>query len=143
MALKLMYITNDPRVAEIADQAGVDRIFVDLETVGVDENAEVAEFIMCSEHECFPALTFFDLTVAEDGEYTVVLVSDLSGKCHTASSGNTKTERTGCHINTGSVLHIGVTLKIAVCLTESLKILLGNKALSCKSSVKTGCGVTL
>lgn len=31
MALKLMYITNEPDVAAIADQAGVDRIFVDLE----------------------------------------------------------------------------------------------------------------
>ena len=35
--LKLMYITNDPRVAEIADQAGVDRIFVDLETIGKEQ----------------------------------------------------------------------------------------------------------
>ena len=32
--LKLMYISNDPQVAEIAEHAGVDRIFVDLETVG-------------------------------------------------------------------------------------------------------------
>ncbi len=34
MPLKLMYITNNPFVAEIADRNGVDRIFVDLETVG-------------------------------------------------------------------------------------------------------------
>ena len=32
--IKLMYITNDPRVAALADSAGVDRIFVDLESVG-------------------------------------------------------------------------------------------------------------
>lgn len=32
--LKLMYISNDPQVAVIAEHAGVDRIFVDLETVG-------------------------------------------------------------------------------------------------------------
>jgi len=32
--LKLMYITNEPEVARIAEDAGVDRIFVDLETVG-------------------------------------------------------------------------------------------------------------
>lgn len=32
--LKLMYITNDPQTALIAEAAGVDRIFVDLETVG-------------------------------------------------------------------------------------------------------------
>ncbi len=35
--LKLMYITNDPHVAQIADSAGVDRIFVDLETVGKEK----------------------------------------------------------------------------------------------------------
>ena len=32
--IKLMYITNDPRIAALADGAGVDRIFVDLESVG-------------------------------------------------------------------------------------------------------------
>ena len=34
MALKLMYITNDPRVAWIAADAGVDRLFVDMEVLG-------------------------------------------------------------------------------------------------------------
>ena len=34
MALKLMYITNRPEVAMIAEAAGVDRIFVDLEYIG-------------------------------------------------------------------------------------------------------------
>ncbi len=35
--LKLMYITNRLEVAEIAYEAGVDRIFVDLETIGKSE----------------------------------------------------------------------------------------------------------
>lgn len=34
MALKLMYITNNPDVAKIAEDAGVDRIFVDMEYIG-------------------------------------------------------------------------------------------------------------
>ena len=34
MALKLMYITNSPDVALIAEGAGVDRIFIDLEYIG-------------------------------------------------------------------------------------------------------------
>lgn len=34
MPLKLMYITNDPQVAMIAQTAGVDRIFVDMEHIG-------------------------------------------------------------------------------------------------------------
>ena len=32
--IKFMYITNDPAIAALADGAGVDRIFLDLETVG-------------------------------------------------------------------------------------------------------------
>lgn len=34
MSLKLMYITNNPKVAGIAEEAGVDRVFVDLEYIG-------------------------------------------------------------------------------------------------------------
>ncbi|MGN1001713.1 MAG: aldolase/citrate lyase family protein [Oscillospiraceae bacterium] len=34
MAIKLMYITNRPEVARIAEAAGVDRIFVDMEYIG-------------------------------------------------------------------------------------------------------------
>ena len=34
MALKLMYITNNPDVALIAESSGVDRIFVDMEYIG-------------------------------------------------------------------------------------------------------------
>ncbi len=34
MALRLMYITNDPQVASVAQDSGVDRIFVDMEYIG-------------------------------------------------------------------------------------------------------------
>lgn len=34
MPLKLMYITNSEDVAHIAEEAGVDRIFVDMEYIG-------------------------------------------------------------------------------------------------------------
>ncbi len=37
MSLKLMYITNRPDVAKIAESAGVDRIFVDMEYIGKDD----------------------------------------------------------------------------------------------------------
>lgn len=36
MGLKLMYITNNPEVARIAENSGVDRIFVDMEYIGKD-----------------------------------------------------------------------------------------------------------
>ena len=32
--LKLMYITNNPDVAACAENAGVDRIFIDMEYIG-------------------------------------------------------------------------------------------------------------
>lgn len=37
MALTLMYITNNPDVAAIAQSCGVDRIWIDLETLGKEE----------------------------------------------------------------------------------------------------------
>ncbi len=37
MALKLMYITNNPVVATVAENAGVDRIWIDLEWIGKEE----------------------------------------------------------------------------------------------------------
>ena len=37
MALTLMYITNNPVTAEIAQRAGVDRIWVDMEYIGKEE----------------------------------------------------------------------------------------------------------
>ena len=37
MALTLMYITNDPEIAITAQKYGVDRIWIDLETIGKKE----------------------------------------------------------------------------------------------------------
>ncbi len=37
MAITLMYITNNPVIAQIAQSAGVDRIWIDLETLGKEE----------------------------------------------------------------------------------------------------------
>ena len=34
--LKLMYITNNPDVAKIVENSGVDRIFIDMEYIGKD-----------------------------------------------------------------------------------------------------------
>ena len=37
MALTLMYITNEPDIARIVEKAGIDRVFIDLETIGKEE----------------------------------------------------------------------------------------------------------
>lgn len=37
MSLKLMYLTNDPEIAKVAEESGVDWIFIDLEIIGKEE----------------------------------------------------------------------------------------------------------
>ena len=49
MALKLMYITNNPDVASIAQGVGVDRIFVDLEYIG-KEKRQIGHNSVLSHH---------------------------------------------------------------------------------------------
>lgn len=46
MALKLMYITNRPDVALIAEKYGVDRIWIDLETLGKEERQKGMNAVM-------------------------------------------------------------------------------------------------
>lgn len=50
MFLKLIYITNDPKVALIAEKYGVDRIWIDLETIGKEERQKNMDTVK-SEHE--------------------------------------------------------------------------------------------
>lgn len=47
MPLKLMYITNRPDVAQIAESAGVDRIFVDMEYIGKKERQGGMDTVQC------------------------------------------------------------------------------------------------
>lgn len=49
MFLKLMYITNDPEVVLIAEKYGVDRIWIDLETLGKEERQKDMDTVK-SEH---------------------------------------------------------------------------------------------
>lgn len=65
MSIKLMYITNNPQVAQVVEAAGVDRIFVDMEYIGktarqggmdtvqshhtVDDVKHIAEVLSASE----------------------------------------------------------------------------------------------
>lgn len=49
MFLKLMYITNDPELALIAEKYGVDRIWIDLETLGKEERQKDMDTVK-SEH---------------------------------------------------------------------------------------------
>lgn len=48
MSLKLMYITNRPEIACIAQSAGVDRIFVDMEYIGKKDRQGGMNTVQCS-----------------------------------------------------------------------------------------------
>ena len=47
MSLKLMYITNNPSVAKIAENAGVDRIFIDMEFIGKGARQGGMDTVQC------------------------------------------------------------------------------------------------
>lgn len=47
MSLKLMYITNQPEVAVIAENAGVDRIFIDMEYIGKSARQGGMDTVQC------------------------------------------------------------------------------------------------
>lgn len=50
MAIKLMYIANEPKIAQIAEKNGVDRIFVDLEVRGKAERQSHMDSV--KSHHC-------------------------------------------------------------------------------------------
>ncbi len=45
--LKLMYITNRPEVAKIAEEVGVDRIFIDMEYIGKEKRQGGMDTVQC------------------------------------------------------------------------------------------------
>lgn len=47
MPLKLMYITNRPEIALIAENAGVDRIFIDMEYIGKNKRQGGMDTVQC------------------------------------------------------------------------------------------------
>ena len=68
MGLNLFYITNDPDVAKIAEMYGVDRIWIDLETLGKEERQKNLNTVK-SHHSISdiatikPQLTFSEMLV--------------------------------------------------------------------------------
>lgn len=68
MSLKLMYITNSPDIALIAEKYGVDRIWVDLETLGKEERQKNMNTVKSNHkisdiHKIKPLLTKSEMLV--------------------------------------------------------------------------------
>ena len=115
---------------------------VNLKAVPVKDRNEIVKLIMSGKHRCLPYLTLLALPVTENRVNTVILFIHLTGKSHTASRGEAESERACGHINTGSTLHIRVTLEIRGRFSESFKIFLGEISTLRKSCVKHGSRVT-
>lgn len=71
MSLKLMYITNDPNIAQIAESNGVDRIFIDLEYIGKELRQKGMDTVK-SHH------TIEDITIVRD----VIQKAQLLVRCN-------------------------------------------------------------
>ena len=116
---------------------------VDLQTVLVYDDNEVVKLVVRSEHRRLPNLTFLHLSVAEDCIGTIVFVVKLRRKRHTARCGNTLSERTCAHVDTGGFFHIGVTLQHCADVTQHGQLLPREVALERENRVKAGAAVTL
>lgn len=90
MALKLMYITNRPEIAQIAEAAGVDRIFVDMEYIGKDTRQGGLDTVQ-SHH------TISDIHAIKKGIETAEIlarVNPIHESCDTYFSSETEIEET-------------------------------------------------
>ena len=83
---------------------------VNLKSVVVNKCGEIIKMVVTCKHSCFPNLTFFNFSVAENCVYSVILFVYFSAESHTNSARYTLTERTSAHINSRHLIHIGVSL---------------------------------
>ena len=91
---------------------------VDLKIVVVNDNGEVVEFLMGSEHSSLPNLTFLNFTVAQNGINLIIIAEMLGRKSHSGCGRDALSERARRHIDAGNLLHIGVTLKNGADVTK-------------------------
>lgn len=97
MSLKLMYITNRPEIAQIAESAGVDRIFVDMEYIGKDQRQGGLDTVQ-SHH------TIEDVKTIRDA----IVKADLLVRCnpiHDASD-----EYTSSELEIDQIIHNGADI---------------------------------
>ena len=99
--------------------------------------------MVAGEHGRLPHLSFLALTIAQQRVDTVAVAPVLSGKRHSNRSGNALAERSGGHVNTRGVVHIGVTLQTAADMTERLEFFLAKEPALGKHGVEGGGAVTL
>ena len=101
---------------------------VDLQAVDIDDGAEIVQMILRSGHGGFPDLALSDLTVAQQGIDTVVLLCKLSGQSHADCGGDALAQRAGGHVDALDMTHVGMAGVMALDGAEELQILLREEA---------------
>src|SRR5699024_8949861 len=94
----------------------------------IHDHNEIVQLSVRSKHGCLPDLSLLDLAVAQERIYSVIITGQLSRNCHTYSSGNSLSERTGRHIDTRYAFHIRMSLKIGPGMTQCNEIFFREKA---------------
>ena len=87
---------------------------VDLQTVEVDDNAQVIQLEVRGEHEGLPDLAFLDFAVAQQGIDVDVFIQVFRALGHARRAGNALPQRAGAHIHARNEVHVRVPLQIAV-----------------------------
>ena len=109
----------------------------------VHDEAEVVEALVAREHRGLPDLALLDLTVAEDGVGTVVLVPVLGGERHAHGSADALAERAGGHVDARGVVHVRVALQAAADVAQRLELLNGEEPAARENGVERGGRVAL
>ena len=107
----------------------------DLETVSVNDGAEIVQLIVTAGHGAFPDASFGKLTIAHDNIYAVIALVHLTGECHTDRDRQTVAERTGVHLDTIDFI-VGVTDVLGEILGNRFQILAGEESFLAENRVK-------
>ncbi len=96
---------------------------IDLLAVIIYGSDEVIDFVMGSEHDSFPILTFLEFTIAMEGVNDFAIVIEFFSEGGAAGNAEALTEGSGGHTNAGEVfMGGGVTLQAAVQFAESSQL---------------------
>ena len=115
---------------------------IDLQTVNVNDDAEIVKFVVSSKHCSFPNLSFRKLTITKKCINMNIFSKIFCTLCHSGCGRDTLSERTCRHINARYSVHVRVSLKIRIYVTKIRKIAYREKTAESESRVKTRCSMT-
>ena len=111
---------------------------VDLQSVVVDDHAQVIQVIAGGEHQRLPDLALLALAVPDQGIDSVPAAVQPGGKRHAAGGRDTLPQRAGGHIHARDMLHIRVPLQEGINPAQVCQ--LRHREISPQSQRRVQCG---